>query len=155
MKHGDHTALIAIKRGDDLDAAELCLALALEWDLTLLDWTAVEIDLPDVVISGLRMGKTQVDARSICHGGCAIVPPRLPIPNYRTVLHRAGRELRGLLPTSTGGVDWLTDLSARIRADRSPWCNAADHSINHANWPRFAQSAGPFVCIIVVDQNLP
>jgi hypothetical protein len=68
VKHGDHTALIPIKRGDDLDAAELYLPSALEWDLTLLDWTAVKIDLPDVVISGLRMGKTQVDARFICHG---------------------------------------------------------------------------------------
>jgi hypothetical protein len=36
--------------------------------MTLLDWTAVKIDLPDVVISGLRLGKTQVDARFICHG---------------------------------------------------------------------------------------
>jgi hypothetical protein len=85
VKHGDHTALIPIKRGDDLDAAELYLPSALEWDLTLLDWTAVKIDLPDVVISGLRLGKTQVDARSICHGlrYCTAAPDR-------TTTHPAG-----------------------------------------------------------------
>jgi hypothetical protein len=54
MEHGDHTALVPIKRGDNLDAAELCLSLALKWDPTLLDWTAVKNHLLDVVVSGLQ-----------------------------------------------------------------------------------------------------
>jgi hypothetical protein len=53
VKHGDHTALVPVKRRDNLDAAELYLPLALERDLTLLDRTVVKLDLANVVVLGL------------------------------------------------------------------------------------------------------
>jgi hypothetical protein len=81
VKHGDHTASIPIKGRDSFDATELYLPLALKGDLTLLDGTAVKLDLPDVVVAGLRMCETQVDARSMCHGAAPLYRLRQLSPN--------------------------------------------------------------------------